>query len=106
MGELLRPPEGRSKAVGRLSADATLAKVPLTVLSFDLRIFAVFRQFVALLQSMNWLGTEKPGIGFPNLTNTTIVEGTVPQTLWEELTAKTLVGSFVPPQTLRHSSNP
>ena len=34
MGELPRPPEGRSTAVGLLLADAKLAKVPLTVISF------------------------------------------------------------------------
>ena len=33
-GELTRPPEERSNAAGLLQTDATLAKVPLTVLSF------------------------------------------------------------------------
>ena len=32
--EFLHPPEGRSNAAGLFLADATLAKVPLTVLSF------------------------------------------------------------------------
>ena len=34
MGEFRRPPEERSSAAGLLLTDATLAKVPLTVLSF------------------------------------------------------------------------
>ena len=33
MGEFRRPPEERSSAAGLLLTDATLAKVPLTVLS-------------------------------------------------------------------------
>ncbi len=35
MGEFLHPPEGRSNPVGLLLADATLAKVPVAVVSFS-----------------------------------------------------------------------